>query len=392
MRIVLLSNDVIPGFGVPVAAPGLRAAGLAEGLRGHGHHVTVIVPEDLLHQLFEVTPPAPPSGTRVVSPLNFMDVIDEIAPSVVVFINSNLTPHLQPRDGIHYVYDLFAPKVLELQASHSASPADVEQQILQLSQVKARALGLASSLWVNGSRKVDYAAEWLDRDDVARHRDEFGTGPIDIDAITVVDMAVPLPDGIDIAPASRHDSPELEPTASRRLGIAGYAQLWSTLDDVHPGHQRLVDAGHELHALLPGHWGGNPDSVPVCALPESTVRHQGPLTFAEFSKWVQTMDAMVDVFAPTAERRFAMITRSAVALRLGIPLIHAVDSEISDIVIEHDAGWVLDPDDPDHWHAVISELADPERLAAKSAGARDASLRRFAPVAALRDASDALAR
>ncbi len=35
-KIVLVANDVVPGMGLPVAAPGLRAYGLAEGLRHHG--------------------------------------------------------------------------------------------------------------------------------------------------------------------------------------------------------------------------------------------------------------------------------------------------------------------------------------------------------------------
>jgi len=35
-RVFVLSNDVVPSLGMPVAAPGLRAFGLAEGLRANG--------------------------------------------------------------------------------------------------------------------------------------------------------------------------------------------------------------------------------------------------------------------------------------------------------------------------------------------------------------------
>lgn len=385
MRIIVLSNDVIPGFDVPVAAPGLRAAGIAEGLRAHGHEVTVAVPGDLLAQLFGPNVPPAPPGARVVAPPAFMALIDEVEPAAVVFINANLTPHLHPREDVHFIYDLFAPKVLELEASIGLSSSELDQRVMDLTSIKARALGLANAVWVNGARKVNYAHEWLGRDDVAKWRSELGTGlAVDVD-VTVVDMAVPLPHGV-------QPSPERTPLDERaaRLGIAGYAQQWSTLNDVHPGHQRLVDAGHELHALLPGHWGGNPDSVPTCALPNTAVRHAGPLAFAEFAEWVQSMDAMVDVFAPSPERRFAMITRSAVALRLGVPLIHAVDSEISDIVAANNAGWVLDPSNEAEWQQVVDELADPAILAAKANGARHASLTRFAPDAALRLASERL--
>ncbi len=385
MRVIVLSNDVIPGFNVPVAAPGLRAAGIAEGLRSYGHEVTVAVPEDLLAQLFGADVPPAPVGARVVAPPAFMALIDGIEPDAVVFINANLTPHLHPRDGVHFVYDLFAPKVLELEASTGSPAAELERKIADLTAVKTRALGLANAVWVNGARKLDYAHEWLHRDDVAKWRSEFGTGPAGDVEVTVVDMPVPLPHEV-----AALDNPKPLDGRAVRLGIAGYAQQWSTLDEVHPGHQRLVDAGYELHALLPGHWGGNSDSVPTCALPDAAVRHAGPLGFSEFAAWVQSMDAMVDVFAPSPERRFAMITRSAVAMRLGVPLIHAVDSEISDIVTANNAGWVLDPSNATQWQHVVDELADPVIVAAKAAGARQASLTRFAPDAALRHASERL--
>ena len=389
MRVVVISNDVTPGFGVPVAAPGLRASGLAEGLTAHGHSVTTLVPKDLLHQLFGNDLPEAPAETSIVAPPEFMSAIVDLDAEVVVFINSNLTPHLQPLAGVHFVYDLFAPKVLELQASDSSNP----DTLAHLEAVKTRAMALADSMWVNGRRKLDYGHSWLIRPEVDHVRtSELGLAartPEELDAaITVVEMPVPLP--ADISPDAVGTSAGHNPRSVARLGIAGYAQRWSSLQRVHPGHQLLADSGHELHALLPTHWGGDPTTTPQSALPEGVTHHSGPMLFPAFASWVQSMDAMVGVFNPTDERRFAMITRSAVALRLGVPLIHAVDSEISDIVTEHNAGWVLDPDDLDAWNVIAREVADPELRAVKSAGARQASIERFAPTAALSEAAAAL--
>ena len=42
-NVIIISNDVIPGMGLPVAAPGLRAWGLAHGLREHGISVEIVV-------------------------------------------------------------------------------------------------------------------------------------------------------------------------------------------------------------------------------------------------------------------------------------------------------------------------------------------------------------
>lgn len=383
MRVLVISNDVIPGFGVPVAAPGLRAAGVAEGLRSHGMDVRVSVPSGVIDPLFPTAAPTPPSHTDVVDPRELMSHIKAGGFTDVVFCNSNMTPHLSPMPGVRFIFDLFAPKVLESLASK-----DGGRPWQEIALEKERGLALADLVWVNGRRKVGYALGWLTRPSVERQRtEEFGLGPFVgpelLDRVSVVEMPVVLPEGID-------ENQPLRDPGRIRLGVAGYAQRWSSLSSVHAAHQILVDSGHELHALLPAHWGGSADEAPENHLPRETISHAGPLEFGPFAEWTQSMDAIVDVFAPSPERRFAMITRSAVALRLGVPLLHGVDSEIADIVREHDAGWVLDPDDPTAWERAAADVRDPDVLARKRAGAREASTQRFAPHAALTEASRVL--
>jgi len=383
VRVLVISNDVIPGFGVPVAAPGLRAAGVAEGLRSHGIDVCVSVPSGVIDPLFPTSPPTPPSHTDVVDPRELMNHIKAGEFTDVVFCNSNMTPHLAPVPGVRFIFDLFAPKVLESLASKNRG-----RPWQEIALEKERGLALADLVWVNGHRKVGYALGWLARPSVERQRtEEFGlapfVGPELLDRVSVVEMPVVLPENIDEHPPARG-------SGRIRLGIAGYAQQWSSLSAVHMAHQILVDSGHELHALLPAHWGGSADDAPENQLPPETISHAGPLEFDPFAKWTQSMDAMVDVFAPSPERRFAMITRSAVALRLGVPLLHGVDSEIADIVREHDAGWVLDPDDRTAWERAAADVGDPDVLARKRAGALAASAQRFAPHQALAEASRVL--
>jgi len=42
-QVFVISNDIVPGLGMPVAAPGLRAFGLAEGLRANGIGIKTLV-------------------------------------------------------------------------------------------------------------------------------------------------------------------------------------------------------------------------------------------------------------------------------------------------------------------------------------------------------------
>lgn len=57
--VFVIANDVTPGLGLPVAAPGLRSFGMAEGLRNHGLDVTIIVPKHLLDRLWNQSTPPP---------------------------------------------------------------------------------------------------------------------------------------------------------------------------------------------------------------------------------------------------------------------------------------------------------------------------------------------
>lgn len=383
VSVVILSNDVVPGLGVPVAAPGLRSSGIAVGLRSHGIETELVVPADVT-RLAGVANPTLPEGTSIVEVPDLMDHVDATGANTVVFTNANLSPHLQPRGGVRFVYDLFAPKMLE----RLASPTP-ELDWDALSDQKERALALADLVWVNGRRKMGYALGWMLRPGTEAHRRAMGKPSMfeadPAERIQLVEMPVLAIEALD------HDSAVASgPKGVARIGIGGYAQHWSVLPEVHPAHSVLSSTGHELHALLPQHWSAGSSPAPHSALPESTVIASGPLSIEGFHRWVTSMDVMIDVFPPSAERRLAMITRSAVALGWGVPVIHGVDSEVADIIREFDAGWVETSTDPSRWEQVAQEVADAEILARKARGARAAQDARFDPHVALAEAASQL--
>ena len=383
MTALVVANDVTPGFGVPVAAPGLRAGGLAEGLRAHGLDVHLAVPAPILDRVWtRPIPPSPPPGTSIVEPAALGEFIAGGGFSHVVFSNANMGPHLAPVPGTSFVFDLFAPKVLELLAS-GRSDRDWTAEATK----KERALALADHVFVNGRRKIAYALGWLLRPSVDRHRtstlglDRLIDGD-PLEHVSLVEMPVPLPEGIDVRPPGRPPGREL------RVGVAGYTQPWSGQGDVSPAIEIPRALGHHVHVLTPPHW-GRADAVtptPIAGVTQTP----GPLDYPTFATWLQTMDVVADHFAPSAERRLAMVTRTTVALRLGIPVIHGADSEVSDLIEEYDAGWVVDAGDEDGWGNALSEASDADRLAAKQRGAVRLSSERFEPGAALATAAKAL--
>ncbi len=386
MTVLVVANDVIPGFGVPVAAPGIRSAGLVEGLRAAGFDVEVVVPETILSRVWtRPTPPSPPPGVTILEPPMLDEFIRGRGYSDVVFTNANMSPHLRPVAGTRFIFDLFAPKVLELLSSDRP-----EKDWVRLAQRKERAFALADHVWVNGKRKLGYALGWLLRPSVDRIRtevlglDRLITGD-PMHHISLVEMGVPLPTGIDVR-TSEHARGE-----TLRVGIGGYAQSWSVRADRPAGPEIALELGHEVHVLAPRHWGGA-DPLGPAEFPPEVVRHDGPIGYPEFARWLQSMDVVIDAFPQTTERHLAMITRSAVALRFGVPVVHGVDSEISDLIREYDAGWVVESDDTGRWRAALEEAADPAVLTSKQSGANELSRERLAPDAALAEAADRLRR
>jgi hypothetical protein len=123
-KVFILSNDVVPSLGMPVAAPGLRAFGLAEGLRANGVKVKTLVTRGFTDRQWlrfgrSVPHPTAPHA-EVVSARRLARYLETNAPAVAVLINSNQVDHLRPIRGVRYVLDFFAPKPLSLTGRRSS--------------------------------------------------------------------------------------------------------------------------------------------------------------------------------------------------------------------------------------------------------------------------------
>ncbi len=89
VRAAILSKDVIPGMGVPVAAPGLRTWGMALGLRALGHEVTILIDHWLVSTVWRGTVPPPmPPGSGVMQIKRVGDYVRAHGVDAVVITNS----------------------------------------------------------------------------------------------------------------------------------------------------------------------------------------------------------------------------------------------------------------------------------------------------------------
>ncbi len=351
---------MVPNLALPVAAPGLRAFGLAEGLRANGLRVKTLVPRGAVDRrwmrLGKSAPSPTAPGTEFVDERRLTKYLEANAPAVAVITNSNHVDHLRPIEGIRYVVDFFAPKMLETLYQHGA--VYPKKELKDLRRRKIRTIELADAFVVNGSKKVPYFLAWILQTD----RD------IRQIPLEVVNMCVP----ISISESEPKDD------GRTKFAVAGYLQSWSS-----PGgwmsavERRLGDPRMSLDLLTPWHWGGgagrshqSESGLDQLAEHPSVTTHAS-MTFSDFQRFLSTVDVSVDLFEHNLEREYAMVTRSVISLTCGVPVIHPPFTEVSEMISNYDAGWLVDPQDTESIERIIETILEqPDLLREKQRNAR----------------------
>ncbi len=352
--VLVISNDVIPGMGVPVAAPGLRAWGIARGLRLHGYDVTLAVDANVVRRAWGRDLPWPtPRGVLVVRPSDFEALLASLRPEFVVITNSNHIDVLRDLAGAQLIFDFFAPKMLEMQ---SQVGGDTEHVALQeLRRRKLMALAKSDAVIVNGAKKIGYVREWIRL---------AGRDP-DVVPTEIVVMPLPV---VGSAPA---------PDGPVHAVLSGYIQPWSQPGAWSQVVEPFLRRGElVLHMLVGTHWGGRGHEA---TLPETFaslermpgVRQHGVLEFEDFQRFLAGCHVSIDLFERGAERELAMVTRTAVSLASGLAVVHVPFTETSELIREYDAGWLVDSNDGEEiTRALESAVLDRDTLTRKRSGAR----------------------
>jgi hypothetical protein len=351
-EIVVIANDVVPGMSLPVAAPGLRAWGLAHGLRCHGHRVTVAVDARVVARAWDRQfPPPRPRDTILVAPPQMGDLVRTRRPRAVILTNARHIDELGQVGESALIYDFFAPKMLEFQQEEPW-----EGQVASLAEFRERkltALRQSAAVIINGAKKQEYVANWLARAGCSDTPTE------------IVNMPV-APYG----PSSYSGGP-------LHVVIAGYIQSWS-----YPGEWAeavtpfIRDGSIILHVIVGAHWSGQrtPAVLPrtfgsLAAL--DGVRSHGVMEYADFRRFMGSCHVSIDLFERNPERELAFVTRTAVALAGGLPVIHVPFTEVSPLIERADAGWVLECDQIELLTSALKAATeDQATLERKQAGAR----------------------
>ena len=369
--IVVVSNDLLPGMGVPASAPGMRAVGLAAGLKDNGFETIITVPKHRMNQF----PGVPGSGLTVppgaiVLPYGKLrQFLDTVRPQATIICNSNYYEDIESADTGALVFDFFAPKILEGMAGGQNA-----EQLSQLKSRKLRALDKADLVIVNGKKKLAYAREWLSQ---SLSKKTFPP-------LEVVNMCFPWPTS---------EGNELTPGMS--VVVAGYYQQWLDYGDKFSQLHDALESIPELHLtlLIPRLSQEVIDRTPQLGecLDHKRTRSVRAMLFEDYCRLIRRHDLFLDYFGETEERKLAMVTRSVVALGLGIPVIHPSFTEVSPIISRFDAGWIMEGAKERELFDLLVRLAqNPAELVERRSAAKVLSSTELSPKAATQSLALAL--
>lgn len=174
-----------------------------------------------------------------------------------------------------------------------------------------------------------------------------------------------------------HSAPQRARSAGLRIFVGGFLQPWQRLGQWPAVLARLLtdDATSErvrcrVHLVPTAEHQDLGRVTSLSRFPDATVTTE-KIPFSRYLGELFESDIVIDLHQPTIERSFAMSTRAVVALCAGLPVIHQHGTELSDLLVEYSAGFVVDPEDQEQIEAVLLRLLQkPEALALARAGVR----------------------
>jgi len=332
-RVLVLTTEPLPLQGHVTTGAGLRAWGLAEGLRSRGLQV-------------HIATTAPGHSTAHVLSVkrnNLQQFIEAVKPDVIVMQHWGLVYALPPIE-IPMAIDLAGPHLLEREFWGTADP---EKDKIE----KITALSRADFIICGGERQRKYFSYYLAK---AGFKES-------VDQIPVIPFSVP-PEEIEGEP-----KPESEMTFIYGGAFLAWQNpekpiLWLLDELEQAGKGRLLFYGG-IHPTL------DASSGRFSALYETLASHprvtmKGWKPFDELVKaYAQEGHVALDLMERNAERELAYTTRTMIYLYCGLPVIYNNYSELSHLIESNCCGWCLDPEDEKGFRNLVRSLIN-DRAAA----------------------------
>lgn len=353
-QILVITTEPLPVPGGLTTGAGLRAWGLAEGLRSRGFDVTMGTPlegDQALSQAENSTDDRVSYFRRT----EMAALIEQVNPDVVVMQHWGLAYAL-PELNCPLVIDLAGPHLLERLYWGNPDPNHDREE-------KLTALRRADLIICGGYFQRHYFYPFLQMAGFDLKADQFPVIPFSVS-----------PDPLSAAPA---------PDSETTFIYGGAFLAWQNPE---PALRQLIDEMDKAGTGRLLFYGGSHPTLDASggkflALYQYLKNHprvemRGWKPFVDLvNEYAAEGHVALDLMERNPERELAYTTRTMVYLQCGLPVIYNNYSEISGLITENNCGWCLNPDDESSFRELIrSILRDPTLAKSRRESARAAAL------------------
>lgn len=359
MHVLVFTTDVIPLPGIPTSGTALRTWGLIEGLRAHGHQVTISVPKNALKGARSLTGSQGSSEQLTAAlrelqetafdSLNQASIIQDLRPDLILCGHwPAMTLQAKPEQPV--IIDLAGPHLLE---RHYQGMRNHVGAVLG----KLHAISCADYFIVSGPKQRLYFMSFLLRAQIDQPEKRMVTIPMPLD---------PHPPE---HPRGNGDFPHFIfggvflPWQNPRHSLEQVAEALTARDQ---GKLTLIGGKHPNYSIDEGVY----DTLFKTLSRNRRVETKPMLPYDKFVSELGAADVAVDLMSWNLERELAMTIRSTTYLWSGLPVIYNDFADLGALISRYDAGWCVPPDDSAALGAVLDEVyRDPAAVREKSRNA-----------------------
>lgn len=318
-RIAYLSNDIGGRDSWPAAAPGLRAFSFAGALQGKAETKIFCPSKPALRSVFHFGDNSP---ICIYDGDGLSAALQSFAPDIVVSQNGNHLPFTATISRAEIWLDFFSPRFLEFKASERW--LDAEKELRRFAQ----SLQYSSRVICNGSRKMSLLSS------ISGLEKSSGSPAIHN-----------VPFGFDNEFFNPHSLKRSGST--RKILLGGYSQSWRDSTWITPTLDILQNFDTQIFVLFGSHRGaGRIESAQPEHFSSDNVTFLPTLSLRQYKMLLSQMDLFVDLSQESDERKYAWPARTAMALSSGVPVLHPLQSEISNLIVEKGLGRLISIDNP----------------------------------------------
>ncbi len=350
MKILVFTTDMIPFRAHPTSGTALRTFGLINGLKESGAEVIISVPKNAINS-FKKTIRKEELDDKDLNEIkelellsfnsfNQSEIISKINPDCILCGHwPAMMLHTKPK--VPLIIDLAGPHLLE---RHFQGEEDFKGVTL----AKLKSILMGDYFIVSGERQRLYFLSFLLR-----------LGVRDAEK-KIFSILMPLNPAL----PTKKESKEYPNFIFGGVFLPWQDPSWCLLETLKilnkkdSGKMTLIGGAHPNYDINKGKY----ETIFKTLESDKRVSRKKMIPYDDFIKELTTSDVALDVMKWNIERQLAVTIRTTTYLWSGVPVIYNDYSDLSNLILKYDAGWLVPHQDNKALEKVIDEIINSKEI------------------------------